>query len=190
MISSVIYPKISIHKQNFTDIPEDACNSQNVKKILELNELIVDATTTLEFPRDLAINSEVKRAASIFLTPSGNDSVVLMEDSKRSIRLDALEAQYYRAILLNDWGQHHLANNYGHLVVGGGCRDISVILPIELINLHAAIIARQIRLRSEYADAFINVWHSNTETGAVVADSIIPAPLLTIKLPPWNSCLG
>lgn len=78
-------------------IPASACNFHNAEVInaLETSDLVVDATTTLEFPRDLSTRSGVKRAASVFLTPSGIGSTLLMEDSLRNLRLDALEAQYY-----------------------------------------------------------------------------------------------
>lgn len=43
-----------------------------------------------------------------------------IEDSERGTRLTHLEAQYYRAILTNDWGEEHLSGHYGGLIVGGG----------------------------------------------------------------------
>lgn len=169
-------------------IVADAGDFQNaeVAEIIKASDLVVDATTTLEFPRDLSAHSEVKRAASVFLTPSGQGSVLLMEDMRRDIRLDALEAQYYRAILNNEWGIKHLIGNYGHLRVGGGCRDVSNVMSPELINVNAAILARQVRLKSEKPDAAICVWHSDPETGAVVAQAITVTTPVIKSIGPWT----
>lgn len=169
-------------------IVADAGDFQNAEvfEVIRTSDLVVDATTTLEYPRDLSGHSEVKRAASVFLTPSGQGSVLLMEDTHRKIRLDALEAQYYRAILNHEWGTKHLVGNYGHLRVGGGCRDVSNVMSPELINVNAAILARQVRLKSEKPDAAICVWHSDQETGAVMAQAIkVAAPVLG-SMGPWT----
>lgn len=172
-------------------IVADAADFQNaeVAGFIRTSDLVVDATTTLEYPRDLSAHSEVKRAASVFLTPSGHSVVLLMEDTCRDIRLDVLEAQYYRAILNNEWGTKHLVGNYGHLRVGGGCRDVSNVISPELINVNAAILARQVRLKSEKPDAAIYVWHSDPETGAVVAHAIKVATPVLGRMEPWTIVL-
>lgn len=171
-----------------SSIPEDACDFQNlsVAEALKSNELIVDATTTLEFPRDLSNHSDVKRAVTVFLTPSGQGSVMLMEDSARCICLDVLEAQYYRAILLKGWGANHLTGHYGHLRVGGGCRDVSSVMSTDLINVHSSTLARQIRLKSERPEAEIRVWHSDPETGELSTDAITPSPPIIAKCGSWQ----
>lgn len=129
--------------------------------------LLVDATTTLEVPRELSRRADVPRSCSAFLTPSGRGSVMLMEDAKREVRLDALEAQYYGAILSETWGSDHLTGHNGELWVGAGCRDISLILSNELVQLHAAVLARQIRLRSAEQSAQLRVWNCDETTSGV-----------------------
>jgi integrative and conjugative element protein (TIGR02256 family) len=130
-------------------------------------KLIVDATTTIDVPRDLAMRDDVPRTVSAFVTPSGNDSVMLLEDSARRMRLDVLEAQYYRFVLNAPWGGTHLKGHKGSLWVGAGCRDTSFVISNELIQLHSALLARQIRLRSNESAPHIQVWRSNPETGDV-----------------------
>lgn len=130
-------------------------------------DLIVDATTTLETPRDLSARSSGPRAASVFLTPSGQGSVLLLEDRKQSIRLHALEAQYYRALLANAWGAEHLRGHAGELWVGAGCRDISAVISHELIQLHGATLARQLRALVVEDQAQIRVWELDDATGAL-----------------------
>lgn len=140
--------------------------------------LLVDATTTLEVPRDLSDRDGTPRMASVFLTPSGHDSVLLLEDAERNVRLSSLEAQYYRAVLNSDWGAMHLAGHQGSYWVGAGCRDLSAVLPQEVVQLHGATLARQVRLLSVRPEAQIRVWSMHGESGAVAADIIpVEAPL-------------
>lgn len=158
-------------------IPKRADNfvDQEVVEALDAANFIVDATTTLEFPRDLSARDSAKRAVSVFLTPSGLGCAMLLEDETRILRLDSLEAQYYRAIINRPWGDNHLAGNRGHLWVGAGCRDVSAVIPNDLIQLHAATLARQVRLRSEQKMAIIQVWHGDPDSGTVVTDVISTA---------------
>jgi integrative and conjugative element protein (TIGR02256 family) len=142
-------------------------------------KLIVDATTTIAVPRDFAVRDDLPRSVSAFITPSGNDSVMLLEDAARRIRLDVLEAQYYRAVLGAPWGGTHLKGHRGNVWVGEGCRDTSFVISGELIQLHSALLARQIRLRSVDCSPHIQVWRSNPETGEVSTSAFAPfAPIV------------
>ena len=134
--------------------------------------LLVDATTSLNAPRDLASNDATPRSASTFLTPSGLGSVLLLEDGARNVRLSSLEPQYYRAVLISDWGAEHLAGHYGQLWVGGGCRDISAVISNELVTLHAATLARQLRLHVAAPDARMCIWSLDDSTGHLAATEI------------------
>lgn len=148
--------------------------------------LLVDATTTLEVPRELSRREDVPRCVSAFLTPSGSSSVMLMEDVKRRVRLDDLEAQYYGAILTEAWGVEHLAGHSGELWVGAGCRDISLVLSNELVQLHAAVLARQIRLRSAEQSAQLRVWSSDETTSGVQAVEIPVRTPIHQTCGPWT----
>ncbi|MBF4455832.1 Mov34/MPN/PAD-1 family protein [Acinetobacter sp. SK-43] len=138
-----------------------------VKEAIRNAELLVDVTTSIETARDLPTLANSTRIVSTFITPSGEDSVLLFEDKEQKIRIDALEAQYYRAILNNDWGVKHLKKHLGAFKTGGGCRDISMIISDELIKLHGAILARQIRLGSHCNEAQIKIWSLEDSTGQV-----------------------
>jgi integrative and conjugative element protein (TIGR02256 family) len=160
-------------------------SNTELKTAVENADLVIDATTTLAAPRDLAI-ADIKRAASVFLTPSGYGSVLLLEDADRNVRLDGLEAQYYGAILNNDWGDGHLSGHQGHLWVGAGCRDVSAVIPIELVQLHAATLARQVRLRSENPEAMVSIWHVDAQSGAMSAHTVAVAENLSITVDRWK----
>lgn len=127
--------------------------------------LLVDATTTLEVPRDWS-QRDVPRAASIFLTPSGGGSVLLLEDAARIVRLAALEAQYYRAVLREDWGNGHLHHPQS-VRLGAACRDRSLVMSASQIGLHAALLSQGLQRSNAQASATVWVWSQDAQTSAV-----------------------
>jgi len=145
----------------------------DVSAALSNASLVVDATTTLHVPRELGERDGVPRTASVFLTPSGRNSVLLLEDRDRGVRISSIEAQYYRAILESPWGALHLDGHSKGEWVGNGCRDISLRLSVELIRLHASLLSRQVRLSQVNSRARACVWDVNDETGGVAAHEII-----------------
>lgn len=152
-------------------IEDSATNWTNIKvKDAMLNaDLVVDATTTLEVPREMSQREGMPRCVSVFLTPSGQNSALLFESSDCQVRLDSLEAQYYRAILNSDWGPGHLAGHSGNLWVGAGCRDFSTIISQETVTLHAAVLASQIRQLRDQQSPCIRVWSLSSDIGNILA---------------------
>jgi len=155
-------------------IAENVTNLSNpsVKNAITTADIIVDATTTLEVPRELSQREDCPRSVSVFLTPSGNSSVILFESANRSERLDSLEAQYYRAIINADWGVNHLLGHNGALWIGAGCRDVSAVISNESIQVHAATLARQIRLLRDKPEPQIRVWTTDVETGSLIIEEV------------------
>jgi len=149
-----------------------AGNTAEVQSALSTASILIDATTTLEVPRDLSGRDNVPRMASVFLTPLGLSSVLLLEDAARNLRLSSLEAQYYRAILNSAWGPSHLVGHRGTYWVGAGCRDISGVLSQEFVQLHGATLAKQVRGLSARPEAQIRVWILEEESGAIAAATI------------------
>lgn len=138
-----------------------------VKDALTGAKLVVDASTTLEYPRAISGDDTAPRHISTFITPNGNSAVLLSEDAQRQQRLRTLEAQYYRAIIEHDWGGNHLegAKTFWS---GASCRDISFVLPYARIQAHASTLAEQVPLAWEDAGARIRVWQRDPGTGEVV----------------------
>ena len=147
-----------------------------VQEAINNAELLVDVTTSVEVARDLSKAVKLARIVSVFITPSGEDAVLLFEDKERKNRVDTLEAQYYRAILNNEWGEKHLKKHLGAFKTGGGCRDISMIISDELVKLHSAILARQIRLGRPNSQAQIKVWSLDDSTGQINSHIIEVSP--------------
>lgn len=152
-----------------TPICVDACSPDRETgwKSIQDASLVVDASTTLEYPRQSSSRDEVGRHISVFLTPTGNDAVMLAEDVKRKIRVRSLEAQYYRAVLTESWGAAHLPRDLGTYWSGASCRDISSVIPYSRISSHAGTLAEQIHTASIRKEATIRIWNRNSETGAV-----------------------
>lgn len=161
-------------------------NDPDALPTIENSEILIDATTTLHVPREISQRDNAPRTASVFITPSGMSCVLLLEDSDRKIRCNSLEAQYYRSILNSDWGAHHLAGHIGRQWVGAGCRAITLTMSDELIHLHAATLARQVRKSMGSANAKICIWDYLDESGEVVPRNIPAHPDHSIKIGEWE----
>lgn len=147
----------------------DVCELTDLEvlEVLRSSTLVVDASTTLDYPRLASVQDNVGRHASVFVTPSGGASALLLEDAERKTRLRTLEAQYYRAILSEEWGKAHLEDNLGSFRSGASCRDISFVMPYSSIVGHAATIADQILRLSSADQAAIRIWSQDPISGAV-----------------------
>lgn len=159
---------------------------KKLDKVIEKSKLVVDVTTTLHVPRIISLNDSFPRTVSAFITPSGKASVMLLEDENRAIRCSSLEAQYYRAILEEEWGEVHLSGHVGRQWVGAGCREVTLEMSNELINLHAAILSRQIRVLSSHCDAKICIWEYQENSGGVVPHDIQVFPYHATTLNDWG----
>ncbi|WP_421955258.1 Mov34/MPN/PAD-1 family protein [Polaromonas sp.] len=154
-----------------TGVHADACDFVDGKPLpsIQTAELVVDVSTTLDYPRLMSTRDDVGRHVSAFLTPKANASVILMEDADRLYRARTLEAQYYRAVMEQPWGADHLAGNHGTFWSGAGCRDISLVMSYSAVVAHGALLAEQVRTLFEASDAAIRVWVRDAQSGAITA---------------------
>ena len=107
------------------------------------------------------------RRVSAFLNPEGTDAVVIAEDKARTLSLDILEAQYYRAANSDPALEGHLLANASRLRYGRSCRDISTTMSTQAVTLLSAITSQAIRNAIGSEDASIQVYRCNPETLAV-----------------------
>jgi len=161
-------------------------SNNEVKSSLNNADLIVDASTTISVPRRLSSTDNIGRSVSVFFTPSGHDGVMLYESKDRTIRLDAIETQYYRAMLREDWGSQHLKKAQGKFLSGNSCRDVSMVIPNDLIHIHGAILARQIRLNKNTDVACAHIWQVNPDTGSTHVIEIPIASITEIQVGDWR----
>lgn len=159
-----------------TAVRGDACDlcAQAVQEALTTAKLVVDASAALEYPRQASFQDKLPRHATVFVTPNGNGSVLMLEDQGRAMRLRTLEAQYYHALIRQSWGAKHLDGNLGTYWSGASCRDISVAMPYSRIAVHASMLAEQVILRARSEEACIRVWDGDPETGCVSVHDVKP----------------
>ena len=117
--------------------------------------LIVDASTSIAVARYLArdLDSPARRA-SLFLNPKGRDAVMLMEDTGRSLPLDALESQYYRAVLRDGRLDQHIRKERTFRY-SAGCRDVTARIGQDDVALGSALLSRQLRCADDQAIAAV-----------------------------------
>jgi len=169
---------------NITPLYADACDfsESSVISALSSTRLVIDASTTLEYPRAASGVEGLGRHISVFITPNGNAAVLLAEDNERLIRLRSLEAQYYRALIQESWGEHHLEGNLGTVWSGASCRDISMIIPYSRIIGHAATLSEQIPMVVSSPEARIQVWQRDAERGRIEVHDVPVAPDIRLRL--------
>jgi integrative and conjugative element protein (TIGR02256 family) len=168
-----LHSHITRDASTVTPINADACEFQKepLATTLKTAALVVDASTTLEYPRAISAQEGVARHVSVFITPNGNSAVLLAEDAERRHRLRSLEAQYYRALIEHEWGGTHL-DGAKTFWSGASCRDISLVLPYSRIQAHACTLAEQIPLANAQPDARIRIWQRDPEGGTVTLHSV------------------
>ena len=121
-------------------------------------DLILDVSTSIAVSRFLARNLDsTARRASLFVDPSGRDAVMLMEDAERSVTLDALEAQYYRAVLCDERLAGHMSGEAG-VRYGAGCRDLAARLAQDDLALASGLLSRQVRTAGP--GAAVAIWRT------------------------------
>lgn len=151
------------------------------KAIYNDKDIVIDATTTLEYPRRSSQDKSLPRHVSTFLTPDGNGSVIMLEDSVRELTLAELEMQYYRYLLTNTLGDEHLLGSAGKFASGTGCRDVSVVMPYSKIMTHAGTIAFQLPQVLESENPLLKIWQLDPAKGSVEAHDIVVEKPTTIE---------
>ncbi len=164
LIARDIIHSDDISTSDISDVlkPEDF-SEQLLTKYKEA-KYIIDASATIPVVRYIAkdINSDARRL-SIFISPSGKDSILFIEDEKREVPLDCLEMQYYRFIANKTSLKNHLRTT-GPIRYARSCRDITTVIPQDLIALHSAICSRSILNSITKPDAQAYIWSSDPDT--------------------------
>ena len=98
----------------------------SVDKTLAEAEVVLDMSASVAVARALSDAELPCRALSMFLSPNGQDLVLMSEDLERNIRLDDLEMAYYAEVASREELADHLEVREAPLRYGTSCRDISV----------------------------------------------------------------
>ena len=137
--------------------------------------IILDMSASVAVARHLCHDIESSaRRVSLFLNPSGTALTILAEDRGRSVTLDVLEMQHYRA-LISDVGLSDLLSPPSTMRSGVGCRDVSTQIPQDLVGLLAGIGSCAVRRAVETDDAQIATWRVD-ESDYSVTNTVVEVP--------------
>jgi len=171
------------------DVIKPGQQAEALTKILRESHIILDMSASVTAARFLSLDINIPvRRVSLFLTPTGEDLVLLAEDNARSVRLDELEMQYYRAIVGDEALRGHFKPSEGRRRYGQSCRDVTSQLPQDLVALHAAIGAYELRQVAISEEASITVWRADRLRNVRRID-VTPAPVIRHQNGEWKVCV-
>lgn len=160
----------------------------DLKAAMTDSELIIDCTASIPVARliEREYRDACSRRASVFLSPSGNDLVILAESKDRKIRLDSLEMQYLRAVNQLDELTDHLLKDGERIRYARTCADVSSTISNDTVVLHSAIAARQIRRLKDSERAMITIWRADPENLSVNVVSVPVENTIVFKKDEWT----
>lgn len=158
----ILFQKINAIEGNFLTL-----NRNERGRLYRDTELVMDFSTSIAVERKLANDECTFRRCTSFLNPKGDDVVLLMEDKERKSRLDLLEMDYYRNLIVDERFSQHLEQTETVRTNTFSCRSESMILNYENVRVLSAIISKQIRKYYRLGQACLSIWHFDAEDGTV-----------------------
>jgi integrative and conjugative element protein (TIGR02256 family) len=149
--------------------------------------VVVDMSASVPVAR--AVSRDIESAArriSLFLNPTGTDIVLLAESSDRTIPLDAVEMQYYRAVRTESALAGTLEGAVARERYGRSCRDVSSHLPHARIAALAGIGAQALERVVDEFPAAIRVWRQDVTSLAVSTVDIPVHPVVEREIDGWR----
>lgn len=137
------------------------------RSLIKKTQLIMDFSTSIAVERRLANSNNSYRCCTSFLNPKANEIVLMIEDKERSCRLDLLEMDYYRNLIVDNRFSNHLEQGRSVRTNNFSCRAESTILNYENVRILSAIISRQIKKHYEEDECYLGIWHVDTDRGTV-----------------------
>lgn len=158
----ILFQKINAIDENFLMLSRN-----DRERLFKDTELVMDFSTSIAVERKLANEECTFRRCTSFLNPNGDDVVLLIEDKDRNSRLDLLEMDYYRNLIVDERFVHHLEQSETVRTNTFSCRSESMILNYENVRVLSAIISKQIRKYYTLGQACLSIWHFDAEKGTV-----------------------
>ena len=180
--------KVANHIQSDSDlvaIASDVFGKDNsVSMAFGQSDIILDASASIAVERHLALDVQSDaRRISCFLNPQGTATIMLIEGSDRSARLDLLEMQYYRELLKDEKYSDHMSLPET-MIYSGTCRSISSRISQDNISLSAALCCKAIKLHTNNADGEIIIWTHATDS--VEKESFMADKWITCEYDGWK----
>ena len=158
----ILFQKINTIEGNFLTLSRN-----DRERLFKDTELVMDFSTSIAVERKLANEEHTFRRCTSFLNPKGDDVMLLIEDKDRNSRLDLLEMDYYRNLIVDERFAHHLEQLGTVRTNTFSCRSESMILNYENVRVLSAIISKQIRKYYALGQACLSIWHFDAEKGTV-----------------------
>ena len=170
------------------DILEPGDAGESIEECLSKADLILDMSASVTVARHLAFSANYPgRRISLFLNPAGEDLVILAEDAERSIQLDSVEMQYYRALAEDARLEGHFKPLDSQRRYGQSCRDVTSVIPQDYVALHAANASRAVKSIASTPAARIAIWRADPD-GNVLRVDIGPARTIRHVIADWTVC--
>jgi len=162
-------------------------NQETLGEVFGAADSILDMSASVTVARHLAVGVESQaQRVSLFLSPNGWDLALIAEPADRSLRLDQLEMEYYRALATRDDLETHLLQDGERVRYANACRDVSTELPQDLTALNAAIGARAYRRVAEAdVDPTVEIWRTDKD-GTVSSVTIDPSRHQEFDVGEWT----
>lgn len=151
-------------------------------------DLIVDFSASVPVERALSRDDRSPaRRMSVFLNQRGDELVVLAESADRSIPLFWLEALYLRAT----YQDQRLDGHFDWKTIpmhryGNSCRELSAVIPYDVMSTHAGIASQQIRTAAAQSNSVCEVFRLRRDSSEVTRVRIgITAPL-SVTVGEWT----
>ena len=183
---NTLVPGEPVSQDLVVDVKEPSKLEEAFNEALSGIDLILDMSASVAVARQLNEHPSDRRRASLFLSPSGNDVVLLLESCDRTVSLWDLEADYYRALVIEPSLDGHLSDKDGRVRYGNGCRDLTSRISADQVSTLSGIALRQIIRRVKDENASAAIWRSDLQTGKVDAIELKTSLGLAITLKDWR----
>ena len=157
-----------------------------------IDEALAEAAVVLDMSASVAVARALSdaelpcRALSMFLSPNGQDLVLMSEDPERNIRLDDLEMAYYAEVASREELADHLEVRGAPLRYGTSCRDISVSMRQSDVGALAGLGASAFVQDVSQGQASSRVWRLDSSSLSVRVFDLAPTPFLEVEQHGWR----
>lgn len=171
------------------DVLQPGITEDAVRRSLVEAEVILDLTASIAVAHHVARDvSSSARRMSMFLSPSGIDAVMLVEDLQRKTPLDWLEMLCFRELVRVPELAHYLRGTDGRIRYGPSCRDLSSTIPQDFVAVHAALMSRALPRCTANDAAHIALWRIDPDELSVTRHTIDPTPIIERQIAEWTVC--
>ena len=158
----------------------------SVDKTLAEAEVVLDMSASVAVARALSDAELPCRASSMFLSPNGQDLVLMSEGPERNIRLDDLEMSYYAEVASREELAGHLEVLAAPLRYGTSCRDVSVSMRQSDVGALAGLGASAFVQDVSQEQASSRVWRLDSSSLSVRVFDLAPTPFLEVEQHGWR----